>query len=275
MDRITSRKNAYVLLLRALASDAALRAGRSEFVSDGLKLLDEAVAAGAEITSILWKEGGAPRSPAHEALCGKQFLAPQELFDYASPMKNSPGPLFTARLRGAVRGPAPENGSSLAAQGAAPDERVENALILENVQDPGNVGTVLRTANAFSIGAVVLIGDCADLFSPKTVRSTMGAIFRMPVLECSSDEMKALLNRHGLPLYGAALSEAARDLRTVRLDRAAVAIGSEGQGLSRELLTLCDGEIIIPMRPESESLNAAVAASVVMWEMARTEGIDK
>ena len=269
MDRITSRKNAYVLLLRALASDAALRAGRSEFVCDGLKLLDEAVAAGAEITSILWKEGGAPRSPAHEALCGKQFLAPQELFDYAPPMKNSPGPLFTARLRGAVRGPAPENGSSLAAQGAAPDERVENALILENVQDPGNVGTVLRTANAFSIGAVVLIGDCADLFSPKTVRSTMGAIFRQKVFRMGLDELPDWLRRNGLNLYGAALREDAEELQKLDITHSAVAVGSEGRGLSAELLALCEKKIIIPMAPESESLNAAVAASVLMWEMRR------
>lgn len=269
MDRITSRKNAYVLLLRALASDAALRAGRSEFVCDGLKLLDEAVAAGAEITSILWKEGGAPRIPAHEALCGKQFLAPQELFDYASPMKNSPGPLFTARLRGAVRGPAPENGSSLAAQGAAPDERVENALILENVQDPGNVGTVLRTANAFSIGAVVLIGDCADLFSPKTVRSTMGAIFRQKVFRMGLDELPDWLRRNGLNLYGAALREDAEELQKLDITHSAVAVGSEGRGLSAELLALCEKKIIIPMAPESESLNAAVAASVLMWEMRR------
>ena len=269
MDRITSRKNAYVLLLRALASDAALRAGRSEFVCDGLKLLDEAVAAGAEITSILWKEGGAPRSPAHEALCGKQFLAPQELFDYASPMKNSPGPLFTARLRGAVRGPAPENGSSLAAQGAAPDERVENALILENVQDPGNVGTVLRTANAFSIGAVVLIGDCADLFSPKTVRSTMGAIVRQKVCRMGLDELPDWLRRNGLNLYGAALREDAEELQKLDITHSAVAVGSEGRGLSAELLALCEKKIIIPMAPESESLNAAVAASVLMWEMRR------
>ena len=73
-----------------------------------------------------------------------------------------------------------------------------------------------------------------------------------------------------LKLYGAALTESAQDLRTVSLDRAAVAIGSEGRGLSEELLALCDGQVIIPMRPEAESLNAAVAAAVVMWEIART-----
>ncbi len=245
MDKITSRKNAYIAHLRALASDGAYRRERGEFVCDGLKLLEEAAASGAEIVSVLWKEGGT----AGEGVCPRQYIAPAELFDYASAMKNSPGPLFTVRI--------PER----------EDERAENAIILENVQDPGNVGTVLRTANAFSIGAVVLTGDCADLFSPKTVRATMGAIFRQSVVRLELAELPAWLRRNGLKLYGAALSETARDLRTVDITHSAVAVGSEGRGLSRELLGLCEREIIIPMDMHSESLNAAVAASVLMWEM--------
>ena len=84
-----------------------------------------------------------------------------------------------------------------------------------------------------------------------------------------SEYLSDFLHDQGLPLYGAALSEKACDLRGISLKHAAVAIGSEGQGLSAELLRLCDGELIIPMNPDSESLNAAVAASIVMWEMAR------
>ena len=83
------------------------------------------------------------------------------------------------------------------------------------------------------------------------------------------EQLPAFLHRHGLALYGAALSERASDVRKVDITHSAVAVGSEGHGLSRELLALCDGEIIIPMDARSESLNAAVAASVLMWEMAR------
>ena len=97
----------------------------------------------------------------------------------------------------------------------------------------------------------------------------MGAIFRQQVLRIEREYLADFLRDRGLPLYGAALSDKARDLRDISLAHAAVAIGSEGQGLSRELLALCDGELIIPMNPDSESLNAAVAASIVMWEMAR------
>ena len=248
MDKITSRKNPFITQLRALAADAQTRREQGAFVCEGLKLLREAEQAGAEILSVLWKEGGA----AAAVDCPAQFLAPTDLFDYASAMKNSPGPLFTVRIG------APET-----------EAKAERALILENVQDPGNVGTVLRSAAAFCVDAVVLTSDCADLYSPKTVRATMGAIFRQRVLRLGRDELAAWLEAQGLPLYGASLSERARDLREVSLAHAAVAVGSEGRGLSDELLALCRGEIIIPMDARSESLNAAVAASLLMWEMSR------
>ena len=243
IESISSRKNTYIAHVRALASDGAYRREQGQFLCDGIKTLREAVAFGAEIVSVLWKE----RPTEVEGLAGaKEYAAPAELFDYASPLKNSPGPLFAVRMRRI---------------GVA---RLKNAIVLEGVQDPGNVGTVIRTANAFGVDAVILTGVCADLYNPKTVRATMGAIFRQRVLE-----LRAALDENGLPLYGAALSETARDFREIPLDKAAVAVGSEGNGLSTELLAICDGQLIIPMRPDSESLNAGVAASVIMWEMSR------
>ena len=250
MDRLTSRKNPVIRQLRALGRERSARMEAGLFVGDGEKLLHEAIQSGVEIDTVLWAETPAMDFPG----AAHQFTAPAELVEYVSALSHSPGPVFTVRMQ-----PKPF------------PEALRRVIVLETVQDPGNVGTVLRTANALGMDAVLLTGNCAGLYSPKTVRSTMGAIFRMPALECTLDEMKALLEQHGLPLYGAALSESARDLRTVALGRAAVAIGSEGQGLSRELLSLCDGAIIIPMRPECESLNAAVAAAIVMWELGRAD----
>lgn len=249
MEILSSRKNAYIRRVRELASDGAFRRAEGEYLCDGRKTLEEALRFGAEIRSVLWKE----RAETVEGLeCPAQYLAPAELFDYASPMKNSPGPLFCVAI--------PER-QSLSGAG--------RVIVLENVQDPGNVGTVVRTANAFRMDAVILLGACADLYQPKTARATMGAIFRQPVLAMEREELCAFLKERGLPLYGAALSERARDVRELDLHRAAVAIGSEGRGLSDELLACCDESLIIPMNPDSESLNAAVAASVLMWEMAR------
>ena len=247
MERISSRKNGYIAYLRQLASDGALRRESGETVLDGEKLLGEALASGCEVTSLLAAEGSLPgRVPEGARL----YAAPPELVAYASPVKNSPGPVFTVRL--------PER--------RAP-ERVDCAVVLESVQDPGNVGTVIRTANALGVGAVILTGGCADPASPRCVRATMGAAFRQYVAETDLAGLAELLRAWDLPLYGAALAPGARDIREARLERAAVAIGNEGHGLSPELLGLCTGRVIIPMVPGSESLNAAVAAAIVMWEL--------
>ena len=247
-EHITSRKNPTILRLRALAADGAFRRAEGEYLCDGHKLLSEALDKGAEICCVLWKE-----KPAEIRLPDsvRQYTAPAELFDYASPMKNSPGPLFTLAI--------PEE----------PEPSFTRAILLENVQDPGNVGTVIRTAAAMGVDTVILCGACADVYSPKTARASMGAIFRERIVHCSADEVRSLVDRNGLKVYGAALSERAADIRTLRLQNAVVAVGSEGRGLSAELLCQCDGELIIPMSPGSESLNAAVAAAVILWEMAR------
>lgn len=229
--------------------DSSYRREQREYLCDGMKTLREALRFGARVTSVLWKDREQEiRLPAET----RQAAAPEALFDYASPMQNSPGPLFTVAIRGCGK-----------------PGRLKNAIILESVQDPGNVGTVIRTANAFGLDAVILTGDCADLYHPRTVRSTMGAIFRQKVLEIDRNLLKGFLCDQGLPLYAAALDERAEDVRKVDLRHAAAAVGSEGRGLSRELLEQCDKTIIIPMNPDSESLNAAMAATVLMWEACR------
>ena len=141
--------------------------------------------------------------------------------------------------------------------------------MLDGVQDPGNVGTIMRTADAFDCDGVFLVSACADPYSPKTARATMGAVFRRDVYQCTADELCALLQKSNLPLYGTALRNDTVSLRDAELSRAAVAIGSEGRGLSAEILSKCEKTIKIPMSPRCESLNAAVAASVVLWEMYR------
>ena len=249
IEAISSRKNQHIVRLRSLAADGAFRREQGEYLCDGIKLLREALAQGADLRTVLWKEQ-AEALPGLEGV--KQYVAPAELFDYASPMKNSPGPVFTVAI------PKEET-----------DRPLENAIVLENVQDPGNVGTVLRTAKALGVQTVVLVGVCADVYSPKASRATMGAIFRQRVLHTDISGLKTLAAKNGLPLYAAALSEQAADIRSLALENAMVCVGSEGQGLSRELIDQCDGQLIIPMTPGSESLNAAVAASLIMWEMTR------
>ena len=139
-------------------------------------------------------------------------------------------------------------------------------LVLDGVQDPGNVGTIWRTADAFGAEGLFLLPGCAEPFSPKTVRATMGACFRLPVWEAELDGLRALLARAGMPLYATALRSDTSDVREIPLDRAAVVIGSEGRGVSQAVLDTCEKTLKIPMRERCESLNAAAAAAVVLWE---------
>jgi len=201
---------------------------------------------------VLW--GGEPTF----ALDGEiaQYTCPMDLMKSISPLKTSRGPVFSVKIRQ----------SSIDAERKS---SVKNAIILENVQDPGNVGTVIRTANAMGVDAVILVSDCADLYSPKTVRASMGGIFRQRVLEMNIEELNNYVNQNELRLYGAALSDRAEDIRKIDMSSLAVAVGSEGRGLSDELLNICTGQLIIPMQPNCESLNAAVAASIIMWELKR------
>ena len=249
MERITSRKNPRLRHLRQLGRERDYRRETGLFLCDGEKLLQEAQLNGARVREVLYRAGGAaPAVPAGVTA----YEAADEVFDYASPLTHSPGPLFSVEI------------PALSAPG-----KPERVIVLENVRDPGNVGTVLRTAAALGIDLVILAGECADPFNPKTVRGAMGALFRQPFTEMEPASMARQIRTWGLPLYGAALAADSGDMRMVALDRAAVAVGNEGSGLSAELLELCDKKIIIPMTPGSESLNAAVAASVFMWEMAR------
>ena len=241
MEIIRSRQNEIVKRIAALASDGKARREAGEFVGAGEKLLREAVSSGAEITCVLTAE----------PLTGLPYrLVTPELLRSVSPLQHSEGPVFSVRMRAL---PAPE--------------MLSRVIVLENVQDPGNVGTVLRTADAFGMDLVVLCGSCADPYNPKTVRASMGAVFRQPVARTDPEGLRALLG--GLPLYGAALSESAADIRTLPKTGLAAAVGNEGAGLTRELMELCDGTVIIPMQPSAESLNAGVAAAVIMWEMVR------
>ena len=144
-------------------------------------------------------------------------------------------------------------------------------VVLDGVQDPGNVGTILRTADAFRADGMFLVNGCADLYNPKTVRATMGAVFRCPVWNCDIPDLRRLLTNSGLPLYGAALRADTVDARTLDYSRCAIAIGSEGKGLSQALLAVCDQTVLIPMSDHCESLNAAMAATVLLWEAARND----
>ena len=142
----------------------------------------------------------------------------------------------------------------------------ELSLALDGVQDPGNLGTILRTADALDV-PVGLLEGCADPYSQKVVRASMGAVFRTQVITTTWEEARQRCTAAGIPIAVTALDTQAVDIRQADVGTMAAVIGSEGQGVRREILDAADKKLIIPMNPHCESLNAAVAAAIVMWQM--------
>ena len=249
MERITSRQNPLIARLRKLGTDKKTRRAEGAFLCEGTKLVEEALKWGAQVETLVVAEGTQPPSQLPEGV--RLVEVPADVLKSASTVDTPQGMLAVCRT--------PD---------LTPPETLTPGryLVLDGVQDPGNVGTVWRTADAFGAEGLILLPGCAEPFAPKTVRATMGACFRLPVWELTLEELTGLLDRAGLPLYATALREDTADLRQADLERAAVVIGSEGRGVSSQVLAACQATLKIPMRERCESLNAAVAAAIVLWE---------
>lgn len=244
-ERITSRKNPFLQQVKKLLSSRRDREQTGLFAADGTKLLEEAVKYCPGLDTVILSDGVEAEIPAHVRL----IRVPEDVMESISPMSTPQGALFLCRL---------------------PEEKivqpVPGMLLLDGIQDPGNLGTILRTADAWDV-PVVLLEGCADPYSHKVVRSSMGAVFRAPIYRSDWETMKSLCKKAEIPVAVTALDDRAMDIRKADMGKMAVVIGSEGQGVRREILEQADVKLIIPMNPHCESLNAAVAAATVMWQM--------
>ena len=243
-ERITARKNPLIQQVRKLISSRKERQETGLYVADGTKLLEEAVKY-ARLDTVILSDGVEAQLPSHVRL----VRVPGDVMESVSPMQTPQGALFVCRL--------PEE------KPFVPQKRM---LLLDGIQDPGNLGTILRTADALQV-PVVLLEGCADPYNHKTVRASMGAVFRTPPVRADWAQVREALQREKIPVGVTALSDTARDIRLWELRDMAVVIGSEGQGVRPEVLEQADARLIIPMNSRCESLNAAVAATIVLWQM--------
>ena len=246
-ERITSRKNPLLQQVRKLLTSRKERQQTGLFVADGTKLLEEAVKWWPGLDTVILSDGVQAQLPEQVRV----IRVPEDVMESVSPMQTPQGALFLCRL--------PEQTAFSPKPGM---------LFLDGIQDPGNLGTILRTADALQI-PVTLLEGCADPYSHKVVRASMGAVFRTPVQQMTWEEASACCEKAGIPIAVTALSDKAVDIRTAALGTMAVVIGSEGQGVRREILEAAAHQLIIPMNPNCESLNAAIAAAIVMWQMAQ------
>lgn len=245
MERITSRKNPLLQQVRRLLTSRKERENTGLFVADGTKLLEEAAKWYDGLDTVILSDGITVDLPDSVRV----VTVPEDVMASISPMEAPQGALFLCRL--------PEKKAFSPKPGM---------LLLDGIQDPGNIGTILRTADALDI-PVVLLEGCADPYNHKTVRASMGAVFRTPVQQSTWQEVSASCLAANIPVAVTALSDRAVDIREADLRQMAVVIGSEGRGVREDILRQADKELIIPMNPRCESLNAAIAAAIVMWQM--------
>jgi len=259
MQSITSTKNPLVQAARALQSKSA-RTQSGLFLCDGEHMVGEAIRFTPQDVQIVFVETS--RAEAFgELLAGLPqaniCVVPAHVLEAISQVKTSQGIAATVRL------PQPTAESQLGPR----------LVLLENVQDPGNVGTILRTADAAGFDGCILTPGCADPFSPKALRATMGSIFRVPIAQAlNAPDAVRQLNARGYATLAAVLGGVDFYARPKLPEQVCLIIGNEGAGIMPETSQAATHRFRLPMRGGAESLNAAIAAAVMMYDIIGHEG---
>ena len=254
MEKISSRRNAECIHVKKLGASRAYRSEHEEFVCDGEKLLREALGSKAKIVSVF--SSSPVTLPLPEGT--RVFSLGSDILDSLSALKNSQDVLFVCKRPDRI----------------GVDYRVGAHILLDNIQDPGNVGTIIRSAYAFGIESVILTESCADPYNPKAVRASMGALFRERLNILTHDELMGL-KRSGVRFIGTSSDSGfpdktvipLRDTIKLNLNNSIIVFGNEGSGISEDVLSLCSEMVTIPLAADCDSLNVAVAASIIMWEV--------
>lgn len=265
---VSSKANSLVVRMAKL-KDKKYRKSEALFRFDGIKLFLEAVQNGAPIRYVLVTESASDRfkdtvdqSPIEANL----YVLSDEVFSKLTDEQAPEGIITVCQNLESIQ---KINDYSFLSNAL----KKSSVLMLESIRDAGNMGTILRSARAFGIDALVVSSDCADLYNPKTIRAAMGALFtqRVVVVDDIAAAVKEFRQK-GTKVFAAALEKNARRLGSFELQKGdVILIGNEGHGLSKETIDACDECLYIPMESGSESLNASIAASVCMWELYKTK----
>ena len=280
-DVITSRQNRRVIELMKL-DDRRAREKNRLFRFDGIKLLCEALRRGVELDSVFLRVGTAEKVGERmkelygctlEQVDCPVFGVEDSLFEKIS-QENAPEGVITVAkyIDKCHKNIIIYNKDEIQPRSDVP------VILLESVRDPLNVGAIIRSAAALGIGHLILSADCADIYHPRTVRAAMGPLFTMPItrVEDLAGTVSAL-RADGRRIYAAALDDTAIRLGSPEMEADqgsnaganGAVIGNEGNGLSEAVINACDRSVYIPMKADTESLNAGVAAALLMWELCK------
>ena len=259
MERITSKDNAKIKWLIKLQNSRKVRQESASFVAEGMRLAQEVLRCGLPLQQVFASDDGAARyASVWNALCQKASAA----YLISDGLEAKISSVQTPQGIYCVCGMPRHTFGQIAGFG-------EKFLALDHLQDPGNLGTILRTAEAAGVTGIIMSRECVDIYNPKVIRSTMGAIFRVPfVIADSLPEVIFQLKQNGVSVYAGHLKGDVFYKQDYR-DGSAFLIGNEGNGLTDEITALADHKIKIPMKGKVESLNAAVSATILMYETMR------
>jgi len=259
---VASRHNQRLKELR-LAFRRAELTPQGECAIEGVKLLEEALRSGQHLDSVFFSE---PARPLAEKLLpqigarSEALVLPNALFNSIVPSDAPQGVAALVKLR------TFSSGQLLERSGDGP------FVVAAGLQDPGNLGTILRSAEAFGAAGVFLIEGTVSVYNWKVLRGSAGSIFRLPFLRIPSSELIPLLRARGVRLLATSSHQGTPLPQVLWTLPLAIFIGNEGAGLSRELMREMNETLAIPQASQVESLNAGVAASIVLYEAARNRG---
>ena len=259
---ITSKDNPVIKLYQKLSSSKKDRLQYGLFVLEGLRIVEDALREDGGVSQLIFTK------QAYEKYADELFQADlrdtktlvisNELGNKIASTSTTQGVFAICRIPVEKAPVFAENG---------------RYAVLFGLQDPGNVGMIIRTADALGIDGIFMCGSC-DLYSPKVIRSTMGSVFRTNIaIENDTDALFAMLEEGGVESSAAVIDKDAVNVTAHNFTgRQAVFIGNEGNGLPREVSNACTSRMTIPMAPHSNSLNAAMAAGLFLWELRKSRG---
>lgn len=252
---ITSKENPTIKQVHKLLSAGKYRKREGCFVAEGLRLCRDVALTGGEIRIALmtpsFREGFGEDARFIEEHATLTYTVSDSVFAYLSDTVTPQGVLCVCALPGFLAMP----------------QKPGKYVILENVADPGNLGAISRTAEALGVDGLLLSGGC-DVYHPKALRASMGALLRLPVYGGDMPQLLSCMKQLGVPTYAAVVTGYEKGIDQVDFTGpCAVVIGNEAGGITKETADGCDMRVTIPMAGRAESLNAAMAACILVWEM--------
>ena len=260
MQVITSKDNEIVKNIKKL-KEKKYRDLNNQFIVEGIKIVAEAIEENADIECIVICEdcvnnGSIDKKILYEIAKFKCIYVTEKIFDTLTDVTNPQGILAVINRKN-------ENSNI--------DYSDDFIVVLDGIQDPGNLGTILRTVDSANLKQIIVSKETADSYNPKVVRSTMGGIFRVNIIKSDNlVETLKQMQKHGFEVVVTSL-DTKNSIYDINYNKKVVVIGNEANGVSKEIQELADKKVIIPMLGKTESLNAGVAAGIMIYEYVRAK----